>query len=34
MDLFEALKGSRSVRAYKDEPKHEAPRKEGYVVRV
>ena len=34
MDLFETLKGRRSVRSYKDEPKHAAPRKEGYVVRV
>ena len=34
MDLFEALKGRRSVRSYKVEPKHAAPRKEGYVVRV
>ena len=29
MDLFEALKERRSVRAYKDEPKHAEPRKEG-----
>ena len=29
MDLFEALKGRRSVRSYKDEPKHAEPRKEG-----
>ena len=34
MDLFEALKGRRSVRSYKDEPKPAAPRKEGYGVRV
>ena len=34
MDLFEALKERRSVRAHKDEPKHAEPRKEGYVVRV
>ena len=34
MDLFEALKERRSVRAYKDEPKHAEPHKEGYVVRV
>ena len=34
MDLFEALKERRSVRSYKDEPKHAEPRKEGYVVRV
>lgn len=34
MDLFEALKERRSVRAYKDEPKHAEPRKEGYVVRI
>ena len=34
MDLFEALKERRSVRAYKDEPKHAEPRKVGYVVRV